>query len=126
MKRTCLYITRQLLLLVLALQIMNMSVNAIDFTPIASTDIHDFNDLNTFTEYFAEVVFGHINAFPESIHKEQKQTQLQKHITVKLVTNPPAFHVSAGSDLNAGYLSPRNENGTLAYSREINPPPPKA
>ena len=86
----------------------------------------EFNDLNTFSEYFAEVVLGHINAFPESVTKEQKQSQLQKHISIKLI-NPsvPGYLTHAYTDM-ISYRFPEDENRRCFYTSEINPPPPKA
>ncbi len=110
----------------LALQVLNLSINAIDFKPAHSSHMEEFNDLNTFSEYFTEVVLGYKNAFPESVKKEQKQSQLQKHISIKLI-NPSVMVYITRENANAiSFRFPEDENDTRFFSREINPPPPKA
>jgi hypothetical protein len=125
MKKGTLHFFRNGLLLILALQIMNMSVNSIDFRPVASIDLQEFNDLNTFTEYFAEIVLGHINAFPESVQKEQKQSQMQKHVAFKLAGFTPLICTNNNTHLQNCYQSPANDNKTCLFCKEIIPPPPK-
>ena len=126
MRKKIIHIIRNSFLLLLALQVLNLSIDSIDFKPVHSSNIEEFNDLNTFSEYFAEVVLGHTNAFPEAVKKEQKQSQLQKHLTIKLI-NP-----SVMGDLGNAYTDiisnrfPADENHWLFYAPEINPPPPKA
>lgn len=126
MRKAFLHITQRILLLVLALQVLNLSINAIDFKPIASTDISEFNDLNTLSEYFTEVILGYTNAFPESVQKEQKQSQLQKHMAVKLTGPSFSGYTVNTYSASVSFLFPENENDNRLFSQEINPPPPKA
>ncbi len=110
----------------MAIQVLNLSTDAIDFHPMQSVDITEFNDLNTVTEYFAEVVLGHKNAFPESKEKKEKSASLQKNISVKLYDPSPALCVTLRPIVNTDFCIPANDNNTHWLSREINPPPPKA
>jgi hypothetical protein len=111
----------------MAFQILNLSTDSINFQPLQTSNLTEFNDLNTITEYITEVVLGHKNFFPESARPDhQKQNQEQKHITLKLY-NPSMDYIALQlADPFAGYQIPSNENDTYMYSRDINPPPPKA
>lgn len=125
-RKIIIHIIRNSFLLLLALQVLNLSMNAIDFKPVHSSNMEEFNDLNTFSEYFAEVVMGHSNAFPESAKKEQKQSHLQKHMTIQLI-NPSVlgYLPNAYTDI-ISFRFPEDENHNRFYAPEINPPPPKA
>jgi len=115
------------LLVLVALQILNLGIDAIDFQPIASTNtIGDFNYINSMAEYVAEIVMGHKDAFPE-YHQEStsSKSQLVKHFSLKLYQP-----VSAALDLS------NDHRGRIAFAasinqyhcpfyKEINPPPPK-
>ena len=114
------------LILVLAIQILNLSVNSIDFKPQQTADISEFNDINSIAEYVCEIVLGHANAFPEPSQKEQKQSQLQKYAAYKILTaslylvDPPS--IKAPIQFNACY----DRSYYYQFFQEINPPPPKA
>jgi len=114
----------------MALQILNMSVDSIEFHPLdnitASTDLGDFNDINSATEYISEILLGHKNAFPEFSKKPgSKQSQSFKHIDIKK-------YPSASFTLNhqqfaevTSFAYPLDEQYSYLFSKEINPPPPK-
>lgn len=119
-------IIKHALLLVVALQVLNLSVDSIDFQPMHTTNIHEFNDLNTLTEYLAEVVLGNKNVFPESLEKDQPASQLLKHFSVKLF-NPTAFvTLESQTDHQIPFIVYYKEDDILLYASEIIPPPPKA
>lgn len=124
--RKVLHIINQAFVLFLALQILNLSINSIDFQPFQTTNLTEFNDINTITEYVSEIVLGHTNAFPEFARKEEKQSQLQKHIDFKML-NPGNVFVSINF-VKAPLLftSLRKEPYSYQFFKEINPPPPKA
>lgn len=109
----------------MALQILNLSTDAIDFRPIATTNLSEFNDLNTITEYMMEVVLGHSNLFPESSQKEQKQAQLQKHLDVKLYETFTGCTAIETIPASLGFEFPLDEHYHHLFFQEINPPPPK-
>jgi hypothetical protein len=113
-------------MLLMACQILNLSTDAIEFQPISTTNISEFNDLNTLTEYFSEIVLGHKNAFPESVNKKQHQSQLQKNMGIKLFHTISEEQVLPKAFLADLFSFPANENNTMNYVQEINPPPPKA
>lgn len=120
------YIISRALLLLLAIQILNLSVNSIDFKPIETTNLTEFNDINTIAEFVSEIMLGKVNSFPEFANKTQKQSQLQKHISIKIInditTVEPEFYVNTFTDLDTSI----KDKYLYEYFQEINPPPPKA
>ncbi|WP_078832870.1 hypothetical protein [Sediminibacterium ginsengisoli] len=112
----------------MALQILNLSTDAINFQPMgtSSATVVEYNDLNTLVEYFAEVVLGKKNAFPENLQHEEKQSQVQKHITIKLFNQSTLVDNSVQYTVSARYSTPVDDNKTVRFAREITPPPPKA
>lgn len=123
--RKILHITRYLFLWVMALQILNLSIDSIDFQPMESTNLSEFNDLNTITEYFAEVVLGYTNMFPESSQKQQKQAQLQKHLDIKLFNTVSCYTADKDIPASFSFEFPIDERYRYLFFKEINPPPPK-
>ena len=120
------YIASRALVLLLAVQILNLSMNSIDFKPIETTNLTEFNDINTIAEFVSEIMLGKVNSFPEFATKTQKQSQLQKHISIKIInditTVEPEFYVNTFTDLDTSI----KDNYLYEYFQEINPPPPKA
>lgn len=85
----------------------------------------EFNYIDTYVEYIAEVILKYDNAIPESKNREQKE--LQQHKQFELVfqkIEPLAIY------FNEGLIKKRfiNFSDKYAYQfiKEINPPPPKA
>ena len=121
---------RRLFLLFLALQILNLSFDSIEFEPIGSNNtIVSFNDLNTAIEYVSEVVLKHDNAFPEYSNagkSSQKNYPVQKQGTVKLYffSNEPRLYPET-ENISENYIL-INEKYTSSFFREITPPPPKS
>ena len=87
-------ILKKIVLIILALQILNQSFDAIEFRPlVASTDINNIIDINSATEYFAEIVMGYRDLFPDfERHAGHKHSASIKHISIKLF-EPLAFIV---------------------------------
>ena len=125
MKKTFSHIVSRSLLLVIALQIFNLSVNGIDFKPLYTSNFTEFNDINSITEYISEIVLGHFNAFPEYAKKTQKQSQLQKHISIKIINEVNCYQPTCFEQTRTQYLSPLKDSELDEYNLEINPPPPK-
>lgn len=119
-------IVSRTILLLLAIQILNLSVNSIDFKPLATSDFTEFNDINTIAEYVSEIVLGHVNAFPEFEKKTQKQSQLQKHITVKIINEATKNEAKYLLPTTIPYSTLLKDSYLYEYFNEINPPPPKA
>jgi hypothetical protein len=113
------------ILLFLAIQILNLSVNSIDFKPIATSDFTEFNDINTIAEYVSEIVLGHVNAFPEFEQKTQKQSQLQKHFSIKIINDVAENEVRSFPPTSIPYSISLKGAYLYKYFNEINPPPPK-
>jgi len=120
------YIASRALVLLLAVQILNLSMNSIDFKPIETTNLTEFNDINTIAEFVSEIMLGKVNSFPEFATKTQKQSQLQKHISIKIInditTVEPEFYVNTFTDLDTSI----KDKYLYEYFQKINPPPPKA
>ena len=108
---------------VVALQILNMSIDI----PVAQNNIvaKDYNYIDTYIEYLAEVVMKYENAIPETKHRQHKQFQLHKHLQIicQQVQLTPSL-LSPSATVAKAYPAYTNR---FAYQfiKEINPPPPK-
>ncbi len=128
MRTTLKHIITQLLIALIAIQIINLSIDSVDFEPIPSSivSLGDFNYLNSLTEYVAESILGHKDAFPE-FQKESTSSkcQMSKHLSLKL-SEIASFKMSVNfSRLSICYIVPLEEKYHYSYFNEINPPPPK-
>lgn len=115
----------------MALQILNQSIDAIEFHPIlvSNTSHNTFNDINSATEYISEVVLGHKDAFPETTHKlpKQKTTQSLKHTSIKIYEPKPLnFTLEQQFVTVVSVAFPLDEKYCFLFSKDITPPPPKA
>lgn len=115
---------------VVALQILNMSIFMQDFDPIDfhSESIGDFNEINSIVEYVAEIVLRQENALPE-YHQENaghKDLLVHKHAPIKLVTFKDLVTPIEAPVVACIYHYPINDSRLFSFSKEINPPPPKA
>ncbi len=127
MKNAAKNIALKLFIALLAIQIINLSIDTADFQPIAATiTIGDFNYLNSMTEYISEIIMGDTNAFPEyQKESSSSKSQLVKHISIKLQQDKIAAILFNHNTLAHVYLNPKNENYNFLFFKEINPPPPK-
>lgn len=110
----------------IALQILNMSIDAPAAMLPDNMANSDFNYIDTFVEYVAEVVLKFDNAIPESKDRQQKELQLHKQLEV-------VSFLKVSNTLQAPFCeieirSYRHSDDKYAYQfvKEINPPPPKA
>ena len=121
-------ISTQLLVALIAIQIINLSIDAVEFQPIAATIvIEDFNYFNSMTEFVAEAIMGNKDAFPE-FQKESSssKTQIIKHLSFKLFQQE-GFVCSVPAILKSDvFIVPLTEDYKYRFFGEINPPPPKA
>ena len=119
------HITRVITLLV-ALQLLNLSIYAQDFKPIyneAGSD--ETNITETVVEYVIEVMLGHTNAIPEQ-KQQHKDLHFHKHVSFKAISFARTEILSA-SQLNVAKLPVLlHEKFKDLYFQEINPQPPKA
>ncbi len=121
-------ISIQLLVAIVAMQIINLSIDAVEFQPIATTvTIEDFNYFNSITEYVSEIVMGNKDAFPE-FQKESSssKTQIIKHLSIKLFQQEGFTCRIPYTVKNEAFIVPLTEDYKYRFFREINPPPPKA
>jgi hypothetical protein len=115
------------ILSIIAVQILNLSIYA-QFDPVQSGNtMGNLNSIDSITEYVAEVMLHHTNAFPEfektGAHKDQHQ---HKNYSIHL------FNDLKKTAIAYNYTLDKNNNGavikdyTYLFFKEINPPPPKA
>lgn len=113
-------------MLVIALQILNMSIDApaAELSPAQDASA-GFNYIDTFVEYVAEVILRYDNAIPESKDRQQKELQQHKQFQIVFEKIELPFNflwIDFKSNL------PQHPTDRYAYQfvKEINPPPPKA
>jgi len=127
--KTLLFYSRQLLVFFMALQILNMSLDSMQFTAISRpNEVGTFNELNTVIEYVAEIVLGHTNAFPEynNSKSSSKDYPVQKQIDLKIFAFETYSILQQKANPSSDFFVPLTEKYTSAFCKEINPPPPKA
>jgi hypothetical protein len=118
------HITR-FITLVVALQLLNLSIYAQGFTPIYAEDgTCDTNISETVVEYVVEVVLGHKDAIPEQ-SQHHKDLHFHKHASFQAISLA-AYHLPEPSTQSAANAGPLDESYNCLYHCEINPPPPKA
>lgn len=126
-RKKVIHIIRFVFLWVIALQILNLSTDSIDFHPMATASISEFNDLNSITEYISEIVLDHVNAFPENEQRTNNKTQSIKHIDIKIYKPTDlALNLNTNYQMLVSYIFPSDETDSYLFSKEITPPPPKA
>jgi hypothetical protein len=111
---------------VIAVQILNMSIDApAAQMPTGSPAADNFNYIDTYVEYIAEVILKYDNAIPESKDRQQKELQQHKQFEVvfQKITVPAIAFFSQTSEKSFLSFSDRY---AYQFIKEINPPPPKA
>lgn len=114
----------KLVIAIVALQIINMSVDTNDFKPLQCNNvIGDFNYLNTMAEYITEIVMKKTDAFPEFFKHSGSQSQSLKHIDIKLY-QPTAFYaLNICSTIVTNISSPFDDKYSYQFYEEILQPP---
>jgi len=127
MQLTLKQIATKIFIALMALQIINLSIDAVEFQPIeAAITIGDFNYLNSMTEYVSEVIMGIKDAFPEFQNQSSSsKSQIVKHLSIKLFENNSIVQAPSIFKQNNSYSVPLKEAYNYLFLREINPPPPK-
>ena len=124
------YLLRFILLLV-AVQILNLSVYAHDFVSYAKGNtIGETNQIDSLIEYVAEVVLDYKNAFPENgTHNHQTRTSHQlKHSNISfnlLIGVRKSSEIKRYCAISNIHI-PSKEDYKYLFEREVIPPPPKA
>ena len=123
-------ITLKCFVFFMALQILNQSIDAIDFQPIcAANSIADFSDINSATEYISEIVLGNRDAFPEFQTKSSghhKSAQSFKHVNIKLLQPQIICLIPNTSEPVVSFVYPLDETYSFLFSKNISLPPNKA
>jgi hypothetical protein len=111
---------------IIALQILNMSIDSPNAQmPPNSGNPDNFNYIDTYVEFIAEVVLKYDNAIPETKNREQKEMQMQKQFELvfqKIESLKFSFFQEV---LLAPFVNPSDQYA-YQFIKEINPPPPKA
>jgi hypothetical protein len=111
--------------LVVALQLLNLSIYAQDFTPLYAEDgTCGVNISETVVEYVVEVVLGHKDAIPEQ-SQHHKDLHFHKHVSFNALSFG-AYRLPETSAQSAAKPESLEESYSCLYCCEINPPPPKA
>jgi hypothetical protein len=119
------YIVR-FITLVVAIQLLNLSIYAQDFKPIyTAVNSTETNITETIFEYIFEVVFDQKNAIPEQ-SQHHKDLHFHKHISFKAIGISKLFPLPALVNTKSAVLIPLSESFAYMYKQEINPPPPKS
>jgi hypothetical protein len=112
--------------LILALHFLNGSVDTRDPNPDAIPEDLNFNDIESVTEFFAEVVFGWNNAFEE--HDEKDAEDGSSIDVIKFYF----YNSSIGIIQRAHYITTaskfilKDSGKIVAPAKEVTSPPPKA
>jgi hypothetical protein len=111
--------------LIVALQLLNLSIYAQDFTPIYNNQGNtETNISETIVEFVIEVVLGHTGAIPEQ-SQHHKDLHFHKHVSYKAISFVKTVLLS-NSQINIAKLPiPIEESFKDLYQQEINPQPPK-
>ena len=110
---------------IIALQILNMSIDAPAAQMPVSPENDNFNYIDTFVEYVVEVVLKYDNAIPESKDRQQKELQQHKQFEVVFQKIKPVI-ISYVEDAKEKYFVSFSDKYAYQFVKEINPPPPKA
>lgn len=85
----------------------------------------DFNYIDTYVEFVAEVILKYDNAIPELKNRQQKLWQMQKQyelIFQKIEPVAIVFYLGNNANRFTNYIT----GYSSMFIREINPPPPKS
>jgi hypothetical protein len=115
----------QVLSLVMALHFFNMSIDSPDRDPNSIPEDLSFNDIESITEFFAEVVLGWQDAFSE--HDEADSEDGGSVDSYKYFFSGQLFATTLGPVTPGTQvkLPMRNAIQIDSVSREINSPPPR-
>ena len=117
---------KQVLILLIAVQVMNVSIDVVEFRPLLPQVLSEVNESNSVTEFFAETILGKKATFPEnrlSAEKAHHPQQKSSHITVSLP--PIAMSVDDGFQQDLTLLSNFSVAVLAFVPREITPRPPR-
>ena len=122
MKKSHSYITK-FILIVVALQLLNLSIYAQDFK-ILSNNTEATNICETVLEYVLEIVLDHKNAIPEQ-SQHHKDLHFHKHVSFKAICFGVPVTTEHEYSIKKIEIVPLKQIYAYQYLQEINPPPPK-
>jgi hypothetical protein len=109
----------------IAIQILNMSIDAPNAQmPPNAQGSDDFNYIDTYVEFVAEVILKHENAIPELPNRDQKEAQMQKQFEL-VFQKIESFHIPFIGEERQNSFSHSSDGYAYQFVKEINPPPPK-
>lgn len=124
MNTTQKYITK-LITLIVALQLLNLSIYAQDFKPFfVNQETTEPNISETITEFISEVILGYTNSFPEQ-SQHRKDLHFHKHISFKAIAPLAPSVILEITYPIANRRTSLQEHFSSLFNQEINPPPPK-
>ncbi len=110
----------------LALQILNMSIDSPNAQMPANTrSADDFNYIDTYVEFVAEVILKYDNAIPETKNRQQKELQMQKQFELVFQKIEPIVISFYSTKIKNRFLN-YTDKYAFQFIKEINPPPPKS
>ncbi|HVX49836.1 MAG TPA: hypothetical protein VHB48_06750 [Chitinophagaceae bacterium] len=115
------------MLLIIALQVLNLSVYSIyDGKTAASNSIGERNEIDCMAEYIAEIVLEHKQAFPENgtHNRQSNSSHLLKHGNFNLLGYKKVPEIKRWCIVSSIPVPAKQEYKYL-YINEIIPPPPK-
>ena len=113
----------RLITFIVALQILNMSIDAPGAEMSSHATPDSYNYIDTYIEYVAEVILKYENAVPESGNRQQREWQQHKQIEIVFQgieiphTAPVCKSISENNWCNY------SDNYTYQFIKKINPPP---
>ena len=124
--QTCKKHIIRIITLVLALQLLNLSIYAQDFKPLYTIPGTCETNINeSVVEYVVEVLLDHKNAIPEQ-KQHHKDLHFHKHISFKAINFPKADELSSLQIHVSELPVPLHESFLSLYQQDIRPQPPKA
>ena len=93
--------------------------------PAVQSSSDNFNYIDTYVEYIAEVILKYENAIPESKNREQKELQIQKQFEL-VFQKIERLTISFFDEIIENEFLNFSDKYAYQFIKEINPPPPKA
>jgi hypothetical protein len=110
----------------IAFQILNMSIDSPSAQmELSSGSTDNFNYIDTYVEFVAEVILKYDNAIPETQNRQQKELQMQKQFELVFQKIEPVKLLFFTQQIEKRFISYSNKYA-FQFIKEINPPPPKA
>ena len=110
----------------IAIQILNMSIDSPSAQmPKNIPGAENFNYIDTYVVFIAEVILKYNNAIPETKHRTQKELQMQKQFELAIQQNV-VMKISPIETKSTEVALFHPDCYACRYVGEITPPPPKS